>query len=190
MIGGDCSEWREVGSGVLQGTVLGPILFIIFINDLETLTKEAVEKLFADDSKVARLVSNDEDAGKLQADIDHFATWADTWGMQFNVSKCKVMHVGRKNPKVQYWMNGQALETVEEEKDLGVWIQNDLKPSLQCAKAAKSANGALGMLLRSFHYRSKSTLVPGACGGSLVAMAGEGRGRTRKNSETIDSIAV
>ena len=80
--------------------------------------------------------------------------------MQFNMSKCKVMHVGKKNPKLQYTMNGAVLDTVEEEKDLGVWMRNDLSPSLQCTKAAKAANVALGMLLRSFHYRSKSTLVP------------------------------
>ena len=160
VVEGECSEWQDVGSGVLQGTVLGPILFIIFINDLETLTKEAWEKLFADDSKLARLVANEEDARKLQRDIDHFSTWARTWGMEFNVKKCKVMHVGRKNPRLQYWMDGEALETVEEEKDLGVWIRDDLKPALQCSKAAKAANAALGMLLRSFHFRTKSTLVP------------------------------
>ena len=160
VVEGECSEWRDVGSGVLQGTVLGPILFIIFINDLVTLTREALEKLFADDSKVAKRVSGEEDAKKLQADIDLFAAWAEAWGMQFNVSKCKVMHVGRKNPRLQYTMNGNVLDTVEEEKDLGVWMQNDLSPSLQCAKAAKAANVALGMLLRSFHYRSKATLVP------------------------------
>ena len=80
--------------------------------------------------------------------------------MEFNVGKCKVMHVGRKNPKHQYLMNGEALASVEEEKDLGVWMQKDLKPSLQCAKAAKDANMALGMLLRSFHYRTKATLIP------------------------------
>ena len=57
-------------------------------------------------------------------------------------------------------MNGEALTSVEEEKDLGVWVQKDMKPSLQCAKAAKEANVALGMLLRSFHFRSKATLVP------------------------------
>ena len=57
-------------------------------------------------------------------------------------------------------MDGEALETVEEEKYLGVWMRDDMKPSLQCAKAAQSANMALGMLLRSFHYRTKSTLIP------------------------------
>ena len=119
-----------------------------------------LERLFADDSKLARLVANEDDAKKLQADIDHFSAWANVWGMEFNVKKCKVMHVGRKNPKLPYWMNGEALDSVEEEKDLGVWMKDDLKPSLQCAKAAKSANVALGMLLRSFHYRTKSTLVP------------------------------
>ena len=160
VVEGEGSEWKDVGSGVLQGTVLGPILFIIFINDLVTLMKETLKKLFADDSKIARQILDEEDAKKLQEEIDYFAAWAQTWDMEFNIGKCKVMHVGKKNPKHQYMMNGESLSTVEEEKDLGVWIQSDFKPSLQCAKAAKAANVALGMLLRSFHYRTKATLIP------------------------------
>ena len=116
--------------------------------------------LFADDTKAARVVANQEQARLLQETIDSFATWADEWSMEFNVGKCKVMHVGSKNPKWEYTMNGEKLVVVEEEKDLGVWTQSNLKPSLQCAKAAQAANVALGLLLRSFHYRSKNTLIP------------------------------
>ena len=160
VVDGKSSEWKPVDSGVLQGTVLGPIFFIIFNNDLEPKVDNTMAILFADDTKAARVVANQEQAKLLQETIDSFATWADEWSMEFNVGKCKVMHVGCKNPRLEYTMNGKKLEQVEEEKDLGVWTQSNLKPSLQCAKAAQAANVALGLLLRSFHYRSKTTLIP------------------------------
>lgn len=80
--------------------------------------------------------------------------------MAFNEGKCKVMHFGRGNIRHQYYMNGTKLEEVEEEKDLGVWVQLSMKPSKQCDTAAKKANFVLGMIVRSFHYRKSSILVP------------------------------
>ena len=80
--------------------------------------------------------------------------------MRFNVGKCKVLHMGNNNPRNEYFLDSAKLESAEEEKDLGVWIRTSLKPSKQCATAAKSANFAMGQLLRSFHYRKKANLVP------------------------------
>ena len=160
VVDGESSDWNIVDSGVLQGTVLGPVFFIIFINDLEPKVDNTMAILFADDTKVARVVTNGEQSNRLQETINVFAAWANEWCMEFNVSKCKVMHVGVKNPRLEYSMNGEQLAAVEEEKDLGVWTQSNMKPSLQLAKAAQAANVALGMLLKSFHYRSKNTLVP------------------------------
>ena len=80
--------------------------------------------------------------------------------MEFNLAKCKVMHLGRSNPKTVYTMNGVALSETDEEKDLGVWVNSALKPSTQCEVAAKSANQMLGLIAKSFHYRTKSTLIP------------------------------
>ena len=73
--------------------------------------------------------------------------------MDFNVAKCKVLHFGRENPRHQYYMNGQPLEVASDEKDIGVIISDDLKPSLQCAAAAKKANMTLGRMARAVHYR-------------------------------------
>ena len=80
--------------------------------------------------------------------------------MAFNAKKCKVLHGGRTNPRYKYVMNGEELESVKEEKDLGVFIEDTMKPTKQCAAAAKAANFALGQLQRAFHYRKKSNLVP------------------------------
>ena len=84
--------------------------------------------------------------------------------MEFNASKCKVIHFGKKNPGYSYTMGGFApagvvLGAVEDEKDVGVMVSNTLKPSLQCAKAAKKANQVLGQMVRTFHYRDRQTWI-------------------------------
>ena len=88
--------------------------------------------------------------------------WTEKWQMQFNASKCSVMHLGPNNPRFSYTMGGHApagvvLEETVEEKDVGVMIRNDLKSSSQAAKAAKKANQVLGQMARAFHYRDKFT---------------------------------
>jgi ribonuclease P/MRP protein subunit RPP40 len=157
VLNGASSDWEEVSSGVPQGSVLGPALFVLFINDIDTavdLVGLFLSK-FADDTKAARVVDTDEDVQKLQEDLDGLAEWARTWQMLFNVDKCKVIHVGRNNAKHDYLMEGKKLIVVEEEKDLGVKVHQSLKTSSQVGAAAKKANNALGQLLRAFTYRDK-----------------------------------
>lgn len=96
----------------------------------------------------------------MQVIVDSLAAWAEKWGMAFNGTKCKVLHVGRTNPKYRYYLNGQEIEAVKDEKDLGIFIEDSFKPTKQCAAAAKAANFALGQLQRAFHYRKKAHLVP------------------------------
>jgi hypothetical protein len=78
--------------------------------------------------------------------------WAEKWGMEFNPKKCKVMHFGLRNAKKQYTMNGHILAETTEEKDVGVTITSDLKPSAQFCHAAKTASTVLGQIGRSFKY--------------------------------------
>ena len=101
-----------------------------------------------------------EDADRLQQIIDKLMAWASRWEMSFNVKKCKILHVGAKNPRHEYTMNGNKIPAADEEKDLGIWLDTSLKPTKQCAVAAKSANFALGQIQRAFHYRKKSNLIP------------------------------
>ena len=82
------------------------------------------------------------------------------WGMTFNASKCKVVHCGNKNPRNAYLMNGVQLGVAREERDLGIIVGDTMKPSSQCAAAARAGNFALGQLLRAFHYRRKSNIIP------------------------------
>ena len=92
-IGEACSKWTDVLSGVPQGSVLGPLLFVIYINDL--LDKIVnVMKLFADDSKIISSIKGEMNINKLQNDLLAVGDWCRTWGMRLNVEKCKVMHFG------------------------------------------------------------------------------------------------
>ena len=159
-VDGETSGWIEVVSSVIQGSVLGGTLFTVFVDDLVRIILEALIKLFADDTKVAQIVETEEDVQKMQSVIDELARWTKEWGMNFNVKKCKIMHVGSRNKKHKYTMDGEELAAVTEEKDLGVWLEASHKPTKQCAAAAKAAHFALGQIQRSFHYRKKENLVP------------------------------
>ena len=99
------------------------------------------------------MLTTDEDAAELQATLDRLKAWANKWGMQFNVGKCHVMHVGRNNPENEYKMGGVTLENTTNERDIGVTVSDNLKPGQQCRKAAKTASTVLGQIMRAFHYR-------------------------------------
>ena len=154
------SEWVDVISSVVQGSVLGGTLFDVYINDIRKCIIDALILLFADDTKVAKVVKDAEDGRRMQILIDKLQQWSEMWGMGFNASKCKIIHIGFNNPRCTYTMNGIQIEETKEEKDLGVWTEASMKPGKQCATAAKSANFTLGQIQRAFHYRTKKTLVP------------------------------
>lgn len=117
MLLGSFSEWIKVKSGVPQGSVLGPLLFLIFINDLDDAIINRVLK-FADDTKLVGVVANLQDIEKMQLDLMNLCGWSREWLMMFNTDKCKVMHFGFNNKKVNYVMDGKQLEAVIEERDL------------------------------------------------------------------------
>jgi len=162
-IQGEKSDTCAVESGVPQGTVLGPILFSVYIDDLEVeverLQLEVIIAKFADDTKGAKIIRGPEDREKLQTALDCLCAWAHKWGMSFNVAKCKVLHVGRNNPQYEYYMDGMKLGVTEVEKDVGVMVAKSLKPSEQCEAAAGRATSVLYQIRRNFHYRDRSTFV-------------------------------
>lgn len=154
------AEWRDVLSGVPQGSVLGPLLFVIFINDLATNLHNEI-RMYADDTKILGRATTSEDRERLQQDIDKCVEWARTWMMKFNIAKCKVMHVGRGHikSKHEYFMrdeldNVHTLTSTKIERDLGVLVSSDLKFESQCKAAAAKANWAFGDLKRVFSTRN------------------------------------
>ena len=159
-VNGKKSGWRDVLSGMPQGSVLGPVLFVLFINDLDgAATAKQLLKKFADDTKLAQVIEGPRDSEELQESLDRLCKWATKWGMSFNVAKCHVMHIGRHNQRNVYKMDGVALATTETERDIGVLISSNLKPTQQCKKAAQTASTVLGQITRAFHYRDRHVFL-------------------------------
>ena len=152
------SDWSSVVSGVPQGSVLGPLLFLIYINDLDVGIISKLGK-FADDTKVARGVSNDREVDILREDLCNIFQWSVDWQMLFNLDKCTVMHLGSKNPQREYKMGNNILKKSKQERDLGVIIDSSGKSTEQCIMAVKKANTVLGMIKRNIVYKSKDVIV-------------------------------
>ena len=142
-------------SGVPQGSVLGPILFLIYINDLDDSIKSNVLK-FADDTKLFRKVNTDGDKQHLQNDIYILEKWSEKWQMLFNFGKCKCLHTGHGNLNVNYKIGDTVLGTTVKEKDLGITISADMKVSEQCGIAASNGNTILGLIRRNITYKGES----------------------------------
>ena len=158
VINGSSSGWKNVTSGVPQGSVLGPILFIIYINDFDIGLISKLSK-FADDTKMGINAVDDEAVENLKADLKRIEEWSEKWQMPFNVDKCKVMHIGFRNRKIKYELFGREIESCEMERDLGVVITNDMKSSRQCIEAEKKAQKLLGYIKRQFSSRKKETIL-------------------------------
>ena len=159
VVDGEVSNWKSVLSGVPQGSVLGPILFLIYINDLDDSITSNVLK-FADDTKLFRKVNTDGDKQHLQNDLDRLVKWSDKWQMLFNFGKCKCLHTGHGNLNVNYKMGDTVLGTTVKEKDLGVTISADMKVSEQCGIAASKGNQILGLIRRNITYKGKKLIIP------------------------------
>ena len=166
VVSGVKSDWAPVVSGVPQGTVLGPLLLSLDINDI-TADIESEIRLFADDCVCYREIKDKEDTLKLQRDIDRLGNWARKWGMRFQPVKCNMMQLTRKHLnkfQASYTLEGTALENVDNIKYLGVTITNDLKWNTHISNSCTKANrtrGFLGRTLFSCPQNVKETAYKG-----------------------------
>lgn len=162
LINGSSSTWKRVTSGVPQGSVLGPVLFLIFINDLPDAMDCAL-KLFADDTKIYNVIKSHEDEEKLQGDIFNACDWASKWQMIFNIKKCKTMHIGN-NEASEYFMKDNdkkvhKITQVEQEKDLGVIFDPKLDFSKHVHTKVNLANRNLGLINKNFTFMDKDMFL-------------------------------
>ena len=144
----------NVLSGIPQGSVLGPLLFVIYINDLPEVVDSSVF-LFADDTKILRRINSYEDAERVQQDIDALEKWSNDWLLRFHPDKCHVLTLGKfSNIRYahRYTLGPIELEHVFSEKDLGVIFDSELQFEEHIAAKVKKANSIVGLIRRSFSY--------------------------------------
>uniref|UniRef100_A0A7M4ETW3 Reverse transcriptase domain-containing protein n=1 Tax=Crocodylus porosus TaxID=8502 RepID=A0A7M4ETW3_CROPO len=158
-VDGSFSTWRDVGSRVPQGSILGPALFNIFISDLDKGVKSTLFK-FADNTKMWGDVGKLEGRNRLQSDLDRLQAWVDENRMGFNTDKCKVIHLRRKNHHHTYRLGNSLFVTAEAEKDLGVIIDAKMNMGQQCGDAVRKANCILSCIHRCISSRSKEVILP------------------------------
>ena len=158
VVNGQTSEWAKVSSGVPQGSVLGPTLFLMYINDIDERVTSGILK-FADDTKIYTCVQTVEAAMILQEDLNRLCSWSKDWLMLFNVDKCKCLHFGFNNIEFEYMLGNDTISSCLEEKDLGITVHHSLQTSSHCANIVKKANQVLGIIRRTYDDKSKENIV-------------------------------
>jgi len=162
---GSKSEWKNVTSGIPQGSVLGPILFIIYINDLPEVVNSNIY-LFADDTKIYKSISTQADQEVLQSDIDNLSKWSETWLMKFHPEKCKILTLGKPPPRLvkAYEMSSQnqkhLLKRVDHETDLGVTFDQKLDFELHINNKVNKAIAIFAVIRRTYKYLNEKTFIP------------------------------
>ena len=160
VVDGAASSKAAVTSGVPQGTVLGPALFLAYINDLPDVVSHSTVRLFADDCILYRQIRSATDVNKLQQDLTNLEAWEKQWLMQFNPSKCCKMAISlarKKQITASYTLHNTTLEEVTSTKYLGVTIQSNLQWDQHIHEKTAKANRTLGLLKRNVRTPNKNT---------------------------------
>ncbi|MDW0252237.1 MAG: reverse transcriptase family protein, partial [Nitrososphaeraceae archaeon] len=163
-IGSALSSSTLVGSGVPQGSVLGPLLFLIFINDMCEVVCDGVDmRLFADDAKLFHTISNLSSSATLQSNLDNILKWCCDWQLQLSPSKCAVLSIGHRGFNYSYTINNMPINRVDTIKDLGVTIDGSLSFDSHINNICAAARQRSGLILKCFSSRDPSLLIRAFC---------------------------
>ena len=197
------SGWGNVTSGIPQGSVLGPILFMLYINDmLEALANNSAVAMFTDDTQLYRRTDLPNGKQDLQEDLDHIFQWSDTWQMKFQPTKCKVMSLGYQQdedtPTLYLYtrkddgkLEKVDLEKTGVEKDIGVFVDNNLNFREQITNKTNKANQTMGIIRRTFDHldhKSFTLLYKSLVQPHLKVSNGAWVPHLKKNLELIESV--
>ena len=170
-MGEDSSKWTQVTSGIPQGSVLGPTLFVLYINDLpDSIQNNSTAVMFADDTKLFARTDTSKDKKKLQEDLDCVCKWSSLWLLKFHPDKCKVLSLGYKLDETPPTFNmvtnsedGSAnqvkLEATTCEKDIGVHVDDNLSFKDHIYTKIKKANAVMGIIRRTFDYLDQNMFL-------------------------------
>ena len=154
------SSIKSVDSGVIQGSCLGPVLFILFINDIDSITTNSSHcKLYADDLKLYSNYSDCDPAGSLQTTLNNLYQWSIKWQLNINFTECHILHLGTKNPMLDYDINGFKLSSERIVTDLGVQVDSNLRFNNHINSICSKAYSRIRMLFRGFVSRNPELLV-------------------------------
>jgi len=149
VLNGQESDINEVTSGVIQGSVLGPVLALMMLDSIDEELKHSSASKYADDNKIYGIVNDIADQANLQSDLDRIGAWANRWGFDLNAEKCSVLQFG-PGQKWSFSINGQPLRQSRGERDLGVMIRPDLRWDDQVRSATQRARVAAHSITNSF----------------------------------------
>ncbi len=142
-----------------QGSVLGPVLFVIYTNNINVGLNNFIAK-YADDTKIGNSAISNSDRQSLQEDLNKISAWSDRLEMPFNVNKCHIFRLGTGNQKYDYEICGVKLENVQCVKDAGVMIASNLKFSEHCKVTAFKSSRMLGFIHKNFSFKNKGIFLP------------------------------